>query len=57
MKEQKKHEEVRKQLRKDIQEVRVGANDNNESQIRAQSIKQSLLPSGTTVGAQCLQSL
>lgn len=57
MKEQKKHEEVRKQLRKDIQEVRVGANDNNESQIRAQSIKPSLLPSGTTVGAQCLQSL
>lgn len=55
MKAQRKHEEVRKQLRK---EVRVGANDNNdETQITAQSIKQSLLPSGTTVGAQCLQSL
>lgn len=53
MKGQRKHEEVRKQLRK---EVRV--NDNNdETQIKAQSIKQSLLPSGTTVGAQCLQSL
>lgn len=52
MKAQRKHEEVRKQLSK---EVRVEAND--ETQIKAQSIKQSLLPSGTTVGAQCLQSL
>lgn len=52
MKAQRKHEEVRKQLSK---EVRVGAND--ETHIKAQSIKQSLLPSGTTVGAQCLQSL
>lgn len=55
MKGQRKHEEVRKQLRK---EVRVRANDNNdETQIKAQSIKRSLLPSGTTAGARCLQSL